>query len=61
MQGLFDNLNGSDSVTIVPASSKDFLDYDALFANIPKSYREGEDVSHLFSYGQGWSPSYTTA
>ena len=49
MQGLFDSLNGSDLVTIVPMSSKDFLDFDALFDNLYQNLTGKVKTNHIFS------------
>ena len=49
MQGLFDQLNASDSVTVVPSLPEDFLDYDKLFGDIYRDISGKIKVNHIFS------------
>ena len=49
MQGLFNSLYGSDSVTIIPASSEDFLDFDALFDNLYRNLTGKVKTNHIFA------------
>ena len=49
MQGLYDCLDASDAVTVVPASSGDFLDYDILYQDLYRNLAGKVKSNHIFS------------
>ena len=49
MQGLYDCLDASDAVTVVPASSRDFLDYDILYQDLYRNLAGKVKSNHIFS------------
>jgi hypothetical protein len=49
MQGLFDCLGVSESVTVVPTLPDDFVDYDRLFDNIYRDLAGKVKQNHIFS------------
>lgn len=51
MQDLFQRLNVSDSVTVVPTTPEDFLDYDALFDDVYRDLAGMVKQNHIFSCG----------
>ena len=61
MQGLFDSLNGSDLVTIVPTSPQDFLDYDSFFETLYRDLTGKVKTNHIFSVTDKGGLSYRTA
>ncbi len=48
MQYLFDALNVSDAVMVVPTMPEDFLDYDALFDSVYRDLAGMVKQNHIF-------------
>ena len=51
MQDLFQRLNVSDSVMVMPTTQEDFLDYDALFDDVYRDLAGMVKQNHIFSCG----------
>jgi hypothetical protein len=51
MQDLFQRLDVSDSVTVVPTTPADFLDYDALFDDVYRDLAGKIKQNHIFACG----------